>query len=165
MKKTAGMIIRLSQSEYDRAKRHAVLIQNKSREDGRVPSGNMAEQYNDAEQLEKRIMGISAELAAANFLGVKWEEKVDVFHDETDIPGWDVRSVSNPKGDLIFRDGDPLTGNWILLLRVDDLTFRVLGWLEGERARELGTYKDYGFSNRPKVLAVEQGQLNKVFPE
>lgn len=166
MSKHAGMIIRLSHSQWETAARHAKLVQDKSQADQRVPYANMAEQFDEDEILQKTIMGYAGEIAAALFFDVRWTPMVDNFKDKPDIPGWEVRTTASRKyPGLIIRKNDPRDRPYILLQKRDNRTFRVAGWMTGQEVEDGGIFTDFGHNNRPAVHYMKPEWLHHTFPQ
>ena len=107
--------------------------------------------------LEIHTVGALAELKVSQWLGRKVELTHGTFKDVADC-GHDVevRAVRKEDGKLVIRDNDPTDRRYILTY-VSRCSVKLLGWLEGYLALEMGVranpggYKEAWFVSQDKL--------------
>lgn len=110
---------------------------------------------------ERHIVGAIGEYAVARALGVCWRPAVGRLDTETgDIAGLQIKSTTNPAGELIVRPHDPGGFNYVLVVvRVPDV--RIVGWFEGHAAKQPGYWREKdGKRVHRAAFFVEQPELH-----
>jgi hypothetical protein len=102
-------------------------------------------------------IGALAELKTSQWLGKKQRLTHGTFKDVADC-GHDVevRAVRKKDGKLVFRDNDPADRRYILTY-VSRSSVKLLGWLEGYNAVEMGVRANPG--GYKEAWFVSQDQL------
>jgi hypothetical protein len=85
-------------------------------------------------RLNDDVLGASAELAVAKWLGVPWSRSVNTFHSEADVgEDIDVRCTRHDHGALIVRDNDQ-PYRWLVLVTGAPPVLSVRGYVRGADA-------------------------------
>jgi hypothetical protein len=91
--------------------------------------------YND-------LLGTSAELAVARWLGVEWSRSVNTFHGEADVgEDVDVRATDRDDGRLILREKDQ-PYRWFVLVTGNPPNIFLRGFIRGWDARQDEWYRN-----------------------
>lgn len=97
------------------------------------------------QEWQAHIEGACGEVAVAKALGKYWGGSINTFKDGGDIAstGWEVRTRSDHKHDLIVRDDDPNERIFILVTGQSP-SFRIHGWILARDAKREEWLKNYG---------------------
>lgn len=108
------------------------------------------------------IEGALAELAVAKARNSYWTA---LARDPGELPGdvghVQVRSTKYRNGSLIVHPEDPDDAPFVLVVRYDEHTFHVIGWLYGKEAKQDEFWTDKNGNGR-FAFFVPQGRLKQV---
>lgn len=89
---------------------------------------------------EQEALGVCGEIAFARFLGIKF---VPTKMKEVDVGGYEVRTGSEPNYSLIIRPRDvEKGGKFALVVRLERVLYRIVGWIEAEEGKAVGERKN-----------------------
>lgn len=107
------------------------------------------------------VQGACGEMAVGKALDLHWSGHVGKT-DQHDVGPYEVRTVSNPTGELPFRKGDPLNAVYILVIRVAPLDYQLVGWIYGHDCLVKGRLYDPTGSGRDPAHFVKQADLEPM---
>lgn len=122
--------------------------------------------YSDEGGWEMHRLGAVAELAAATALRRYWPESVDTFAFPDIPPDIQVRlskrvNMLDKEHNLTIRPDSKDNEKYVLVRKISDNTFRVLGWIEaGEAKKHKEWYDNPG--NRPYAWFVPFENLRDI---
>lgn len=108
---------------------------------------------------QAHVEGACGEMAAAKAMGVYWSPTVNTFKSGFDVGNWQVRTRSRHDYDLLIRDGDDPSQNYILVTGACP-SYRVHGWITGQAARRPEWRQTHG--GRPAAWFVPQNALHPI---
>jgi hypothetical protein len=117
--------------------------------------------YKGKDEWETHIMGALAELAVANYLGVPWNEGINTFSAPDIDPDIQVRcSKREYQHRLTVRPKDKDNERFVLVNRMTNYNYELLGWILGKDAKHPDYSEDPG--DRGSAFFVPFENLNDI---